>query len=343
MELPSSGTEDRIQWQLICAEKENPMRTAARPLSIDFYPWSAVTSSARFVQFCVQYASVALIYYDFTLTFDRELRYIWKRPLSISMLLVAFCRYSLIANVVFALGLVNKLNGLRSMGEAERSPPNSCDNAYIVAASLSLLGRIGILSILGARTCAIFHYNRIMVAFFSILGLAVMVLAVLHVPYVSCNGKKLNKENRNVAGWINALLIKSFQAVDALSVLIVVYELLSTALLAYGCFRSLRIAGNFKWDKKGLFFLILQEGLLYTGFVTVFTTATMVLTYAAPLGSFASRSLNALTLPISGMMMARFLIHVREWKRPDGFTATHLHVAPSEMEFQHSVDGPLPK
>ncbi|KAF5341868.1 hypothetical protein D9611_001859 [Ephemerocybe angulata] len=165
-----------------------------------------------------------------------------------------------------------------------------------------------------------------MVAFFSILGLAVMVLAVLHVPYVSCNGKKLNKENR--------------KSVDALSVLIVVYELLSTALLAYGCFRSLRIAGNFKWDKKGLFFLILQEGLLYTGFVTAFTTATMILTY---LGSFASRSLNALTLPISGMMMARFLIHVREWKRPDEFTATHLHVAPSEMEFQHSVDGPLPK
>ncbi|KAF6755344.1 hypothetical protein DFP72DRAFT_339051 [Ephemerocybe angulata] len=194
-----------------------------------------------------------------------------------------------------------------------------CDSAYIIAASLSLLGRIGILSILGARTCAIFHHNRIMVAFFSLLGLAVMILAVLHIPYVSCNGTKLKPENRT--------------SVDLLSVLTVVYELLSTALLAFGCIRTLRVAGMFKWDKKSLVFLILQEGLLYTGFVSLFTTAAMILTYVAPLGSFAQRSLNALTLPISGMMTARFLLHVRGWRKGQ-FTETHLHVAPSEMEFQ---------
>ncbi|TEB33534.1 hypothetical protein FA13DRAFT_1571069, partial [Coprinellus micaceus] len=64
----------------------------------------------RYVQFLVQYASITLIYYDFILTFEREVKYIWRRPWSWAMLLVVCCRYSLIANVIFALGLVNKLD-----------------------------------------------------------------------------------------------------------------------------------------------------------------------------------------------------------------------------------------
>jgi len=60
--------------------------------------------------------------------------------------------------------------------------------------------------------------------------------------------------------------------------------------------------------------LMLREGLFYSIFVTGFTASAMILNYAAPLGSFWQRLLNALTIPISGLMSARFLLHVREWK-----------------------------
>ncbi|KAF5341641.1 hypothetical protein D9611_002080 [Ephemerocybe angulata] len=276
---------------------------------------------SQFVQFCVQYASVTLIYYDWVLTFEREVKYIWRRPASIAMVLVVFCRYSLVANVVFALGLVDKLNG------------KGCDFAYVIAAALSLLGRLGILAILGARTCAMFQHNKYMVAFFSLLGLAVMGLAIAHVPYVSCtgNGRKPPKPSPG----------------DVLSIMTVIYELLSTICLAYGCLRSMKktapITGRgkskFGWDTRGLVFLMLREGLLYTGFVSLFTTSAMILVYTTKPGSFAQRSLNALTLPISGMMTVRFLLHLREWQKGSAeFTATEFHHSPTALEFMKNED-----
>ncbi|KAF6755345.1 hypothetical protein DFP72DRAFT_1008758 [Ephemerocybe angulata] len=353
-----------------------------------FFPPSHTDASiSRFVQFCVQYASVstyppihpspstsiswrtyihtyrpnsriypsrhpkhtyayspndrsapaALIYYDWVLTFEREVKYIWRRPASIAMVLVVFCRYSLVANVVFALGLVDKLNGkgvLRALnsrwwlgGRRLTSPLCRCDFAYVIAAALSLLGRLGILAILGARTCAMFQHNKYMVAFFSLLGLAVMGLAIAHVPYVSCtgNGRKPPKPSPG----------------DVLSIMTVIYELLSTICLAYGCLRSMkktaptgRGKSKFGWDTRGLVFLMLREGLLYTGFVSLFTTSAMILVYTTKPGSFAQRSLNALTLPISGMMTVRFLLHLREWQKGSAeFTATEFHHSPTALEF----------
>lgn len=266
---------------------------------------------SQYVQFLVQYASITLIYYDFVLTFEREVKYIWRRPRSWAMFLVVCCRYSLVANVIFALGLVNKLAG------------KGCDFAYIIASSLSMLGRIGILTILGARTCAVFQHNRYVVAFFLVLGLSVMGLSVAHVPYVSCsgNGRKPPKPSPG----------------DILSIMTVVYELLSFLFLAYGCIISSRkTTGSFGWNRKGLIYLIFREGLLYAGFVTLFTTTAMVLVYTTPPGSFAQRSLNALTLPISGMMSVRFLLHLRQWQKGSfggEFSATSMRVEASELHF----------
>ena len=39
-----------------------------------------------------------------------------------------------------------------------------------------------------------------------------------------------------------------------------VYELLATVLLAYGCFRSLKSVGPLKEQKDSLVFLMLKEG-----------------------------------------------------------------------------------
>ncbi|TEB33537.1 hypothetical protein FA13DRAFT_1789954 [Coprinellus micaceus] len=297
---------------------------------------------SQYVQFLVQYASITLIYYDFILTFEREVKYIWRRPRSWAMLLVVCCRYSLIANVVFALGLVNKLDGKGCVCcrfSCWTSLPKylpRCDYAYIVASSLSMLGRVGILTILGARTCAVFQHNRFVVAFFLLLGLSLILALKAHVPYVSCTGKGRKPPKRTVLS----------SPGDVLSIMTVVYELMSTLFLAYGCITSARTtsaSGTFSWNRKGLVYLIFREGLLYAGFVSLFTTSAMVLVYTTPPGSFAQRSLNALTLPISGMMSVRFLLHLRQWQKGSlvgEFTATDLmRDVPSELRFEKSEKG----
>ncbi|KAH6913601.1 hypothetical protein BKA70DRAFT_1096365, partial [Coprinopsis sp. MPI-PUGE-AT-0042] len=67
----------------------------------------------RFIEFCIQYASLTLVYYDYILTFGREMKYVWGRKFHILTVMFLFCRYSTVANIIFAVGLVNKFYGLR--------------------------------------------------------------------------------------------------------------------------------------------------------------------------------------------------------------------------------------
>ncbi|KIJ24117.1 hypothetical protein M422DRAFT_143774, partial [Sphaerobolus stellatus SS14] len=67
----------------------------------------------RFMQFCLQYASTALLYYDYFLTFGQEVRYFWRKRFSVSTLMYICCRYALVANVLYTLALANKLHSLR--------------------------------------------------------------------------------------------------------------------------------------------------------------------------------------------------------------------------------------
>lgn len=55
-----------------------------------------------------------------------------------------------------------------------------------------------------------------------------------------------------------------FRATDMLCVLTVVYEVLATVLLAYGCHRNIQAVGSTKEQKGGLMVLMLREGILYS-------------------------------------------------------------------------------
>lgn len=267
-------------------------------------------TEVQFIQFSFQYSSLALIYYDYFLTFRREVTYVWKRPFHILTVLYFFCRYSLISNVIYALGLYEKFVG------------TSCDTAYIISASFGVLGRIGILAIIGTRTCAIYQYNRPVVILFALMGTFVAAAAVAHVPTVSCTGA------------IVARNPKARIPTDLLSSSTVVFELLSTLFVVAGCIRNLKSTGGYTIQKKGLLGLMLREGVAYTAFVTTLTTTALILNYAAPLGSFFQRLLNAYTIPISGIVTARFLLHVREWQGGSGGQ-------PSQISFDLNSPGAL--
>ncbi|TCD68136.1 hypothetical protein EIP91_011502 [Steccherinum ochraceum] len=53
--------------------------------------------------FDMQWASIALLWYDYCLTFPMEVRYMWGTKFRLSTLLYILCRYALIANVLYLL------------------------------------------------------------------------------------------------------------------------------------------------------------------------------------------------------------------------------------------------
>jgi hypothetical protein len=55
-------------------------------------------------------SSLALLYYDYTLTFPLQHQYIWDTKFRFSTLLVIYCRYVLVANVIYLLAILGKLS-----------------------------------------------------------------------------------------------------------------------------------------------------------------------------------------------------------------------------------------
>ncbi|KAL1741324.1 hypothetical protein HDZ31DRAFT_45669, partial [Schizophyllum fasciatum] len=68
-----------------------------------------------FVQYSVQWSSIALLYYDYALTFSRECKYIWRRRLGLTTILYVCCRYALAANVLYLLAISGKLHKVRTV------------------------------------------------------------------------------------------------------------------------------------------------------------------------------------------------------------------------------------
>lgn len=53
--------------------------------------------------------SSALLFYDYALTFSLEVKYIWGSKARLSTILYIFCRYALVANVLYLLAIANRL------------------------------------------------------------------------------------------------------------------------------------------------------------------------------------------------------------------------------------------
>ncbi|KAK7054504.1 hypothetical protein VNI00_003702 [Paramarasmius palmivorus] len=72
-----------------------------------------------------------------------------------------------------------------------------------------------------------------------------------------------------------------------------------------------------KWfldESKGCLVLIVVDTQISKhSIVSLITTAAVVLNYRAPAG-FLQRLLNAFLLPLSGLLTARFLLHLRAWE-----------------------------
>lgn len=54
---------------------------------------------------------VALIWYEYALTFSMEVEYIWRTKFQLSTVLYILCQYARVANVLYLLSIGGKLAG----------------------------------------------------------------------------------------------------------------------------------------------------------------------------------------------------------------------------------------
>ncbi|KAJ6491942.1 hypothetical protein C8R45DRAFT_1073374 [Mycena sanguinolenta] len=244
---------------------------------------TAITAaSTHFLQFRLQYSSLALLYYDFALTFPKEIKYIWGERFRLSTALYISCRYALIANVLYLLAIADKLG-------------STCNFWYKIVGALSILGRAAVIVVFIMRTNAVYNSNKWILAYMSLVGLACVSLDITHVPGMRCVGS-------------STLPI----APEMLSILMVVFESSSAFLTTIRCVLAFRATGGLESRRHGLLFILFEQGIVYFCTISIFTTAAVILNYRAPAGFF-QRLPNAFTLPFSCILTARFILHLREY------------------------------
>ncbi|KAF8875851.1 hypothetical protein BD779DRAFT_1678062 [Infundibulicybe gibba] len=257
-------------------------------------------SSTHFLQFCIQWASITLLYYDFLLTFPMECKYIWGARFRLSTILYICCRYALVANVVYLLTISSRLEQ----------------------------GVSKVTVVWSGRTYAVFAKSRVVMVYFILLGLACVILSIIHVPFLRANPipVSLCKPPAPPPFLIN----------DLLSILMCIFEFSSAGLTALRSVQAIQATGPWHAQKSSFLYLILEQGVIYFGVVALLTLASLILDMKIP-GGFIQRLLNALTLPLSGLLTARFLLHLRKWEAAqNSITSAHAPTGTIGMQFRRT-------
>ncbi|KAJ7598147.1 hypothetical protein C8J56DRAFT_912727 [Mycena floridula] len=266
--------------------------------------------ATHILQFRIQYCSLALLYYDYALTLPLEVKYIWGQKLRLSTLLYWCCRYALIANLLFLLAIANKLG-------------SSCDTWYKIISALSVLGRAAVLFTMTAKNFAIFGRNKYVLGYFMVIAVACIAMDISHVPGVKCQGSFSN-------------VIVS----DLLHILMLVAEYSAALFMLVRVYQAIKVNGGVWWNRaqrRGFMYLVFEQGVMYFSIVSIFTMASVVLNFCAP-DWFLQRLLNALTLPITCLLTARFLLHLRVWedRQTGGLSSQNESIELSTaLEFEH--------
>ncbi|KAF9266831.1 hypothetical protein L218DRAFT_941978 [Marasmius fiardii PR-910] len=194
-----------------------------------------VLGSTSFVQYCISWSSLALLYYDYALTFEMEV---------------------------------------------------NCDTWYKIIDVLAVLGRASIIVTFTARTYAVYGQNRYVLIYLAGLGLATVISDSMHVPSQKCNHSE------------------------------------PTPVVSFRTVKAWRAYGRVIAGRKNILYLVFEEGLAYFCIISFFTVATFILKLflsthmfflkRAPPGPYQD-ILNAFTLPLSGILTARFILHLRGW------------------------------
>ncbi|KAF9259672.1 hypothetical protein L218DRAFT_803637, partial [Marasmius fiardii PR-910] len=270
-----------------------------------------------YLQFEIQWSSLAFLYYDYILTFPMELKYIWGSKFRLSTVLYVWCRYAMIANVLYLLGIANRFGDkVSSITEAPVMHVLIalllyCDTVYKAVGALSVLGRAAVIVAFSARTYAIYNRNRWILVYFSLLGFACIILDI-----VSHFGLRLlfNRSNHMTLLMLLQLHVPDLASSAVLSALMALFEYSSAILTIIRSVQAFRAGGPWSNHKGGFMYLIFEQGAAAPdnhSIVSLTATCTLILNFT---GLFAQRILNAYNLPLSCVLTARFLLYLREWE-----------------------------
>ncbi|KAG6906272.1 hypothetical protein DXG01_014851 [Tephrocybe rancida] len=97
------------------------------------------------------------------------------------------------------------------------------------------------------------------------------------------------------------------------NVLTCLLEVTSAILMIVRSIQALKIfrLSNSRTSRNGFAFLVFEQGLLYFSITSLLTLAALII--GAKNNGFLQRLLGAITLPLSGQLTARFLLHLRQW------------------------------
>ncbi|KAI5829454.1 hypothetical protein K523DRAFT_337858 [Schizophyllum commune Tattone D] len=252
---------------------------------IDTFATTAAGQYQHFIQFCIQWSSIALLYYDYSLTLADERKLIWSQTLGVTTVLYVLCRYALVANVLYLLAISHLI--------VEYALP-------IPLAVLVLIFRLAAMPrTLASRHSVPGQHERGSSGIASQSSYSSSVL--------SSSGVRLS---------IASAAVRSYTVLGdkALSIMVVVFEFISTTLMAYRCFpavreqRRMRAAGAFQ---RPLLVAVFQQGYFFSG------------------------SRPPLVLSISGLLTARFILHLRTIAGQDVIKS---HVEPDESVVMSRMD-----
>ncbi|KAH6884660.1 hypothetical protein BKA70DRAFT_1339483 [Coprinopsis sp. MPI-PUGE-AT-0042] len=254
------------------------------------------------LEYILQFASIAVLYYDYMLTLKDEITYIWMRKWKLSTLFYFCCRYALLANLLYLLAISEDLTGLK----------NSCHTGYKVCGALSVVGHIGVMAVWTLRTCAVYNNNKWLFAFFGILGSSVAIMLIYRTPFMRCSGQKD--------------LSKLLGANGAIFLFI---ELFSFLLATWKVWQLTKDAKN-KTDRP-----ITRLNKLIMG-VSILSVAVLILNFKWKTG-YLSRLLNGLKLPLSGFLTARFMLRLRAWDKAGVHVSGKSHPTTGVSDTVHTM------
>ncbi|KIK61917.1 hypothetical protein GYMLUDRAFT_58542 [Collybiopsis luxurians FD-317 M1] len=297
-------------------------------------------------------ASLALLYYDYVLTFNEEVAFMWKMKFSTSTLLYILCRYAMLANLLYFLAHVDKL-GLRASASilrhlvqdqcSARGAWSGSSHWYDDLRKYSFLCSIVFPVTFTMRTYVVWAQSRIVLASLVAIGLTTVVTDAVFIPHQSCENS-----------WGAAA------AVDLVrSLLTIVFETLSAVLIFIRSLQAFRSSGTFLVMNSITSFLM-QEGAIYfwSPCIGLYNrdVCLEIVNRGKDLGSLSAYGeidhsnhlacqskylhdlLNAFTLPLSGLLTARFLLHLRAWTkaRSDAVSCSTAVDLDEELEGYHT-------
>ncbi|KAJ3846694.1 hypothetical protein EV368DRAFT_88651 [Lentinula lateritia] len=231
----------------------------------------------------------------------------------------------------------------------------SCDTWYKIIAALAVLGRAAMIVTFTLRTYVVWAQSRIVLISLVMLGLATVLTDAANLKESNrCLSRvkpaKIPEEARQRACSVfEEILIRTrnspFPPLSnrrIRSFTTIVFETLSATLILIRSLQAFRRGGSYFSQYKLIHFLM-QEGAVYFWYdltrpsyttdpfeakisiVSLFTIATFVLKLSTE-SKYLHDLLNAFTLPLSGLLTARFLLHLRAWNKARSSAPTAIDI-----------------